>query len=101
MTTATRYCDPACTVNAAETSGVVRNAVDCPAPASVALRIVAGSTVSVRFTDWGLFVTPETADMTGTVAVYDPTARLPVDGINVIVAGAVVAFKLAASQPVG
>jgi hypothetical protein len=45
-----------------------------------------------------LFATP---DVTATVAVYVPAARLPVVTANVSVAGAVVVFRLAFSQPVG
>ena len=78
-----------------------------PAPAwavklrLVALRWIKGAavTVNVTATFCGLlFATP---DVTATVAVYVPAAKLPVVTPNVSVAGAVVVFKLAFSQPVG
>jgi hypothetical protein len=53
----------------------------------------------VTLTVWGLLLA--TLDVTGTVAVYVPVARLPVVAVSVSVVGAEVALKLAASQPVG
>jgi hypothetical protein len=59
----------------------------------------AGVTVKVTFTVCGLLVV--TGELTATVAVYVPAARLPVVAARLSVLGADVALRLALSHPAG
>ena len=57
----------------------------------------AAVTVNVTLTVWGLL--PATPEVTDTVAVYVPAARLPVVADNINNAGAVVPPRLATNHP--
>src|SRR5579862_9210409 len=56
--------------------------------------------VNVTATLAGLLETPVAVEVTGTVAVYEPAARVPSVAVTVSVAGAVVVLRDALSQPV-